>query len=67
MEKHLDRRAVHDRRTAEGEPPAGWKERRRSVERRIPELLEDEITELEWVVYFARWKMGAQNGKSSRN
>ncbi len=37
-----------DRRTGDGEPPAGWSERRRKVERRMPTVKEDEISQSEW-------------------
>jgi len=37
-----------DRRTEDGEPPLGWRERRRRVERRMPMVKEDEISQNEW-------------------
>lgn len=35
-----DRRAVHERRDQDLGPPSGWRDRRRSVERRMPEIRE---------------------------
>jgi hypothetical protein len=42
-----NRRLVNDRRNIEAGPPKGWRERRRSVERRYPEV--HEISFSEWV------------------
>ena len=47
MKYSKDRRADDDRRTDEQGPPAGWRERRRSVERRKPDVRE--ITFSEWI------------------
>jgi hypothetical protein len=44
-----DKRADNDRRVAEIGPPHGWRERRRTVERRRPEVLE--IAFSEWLAY----------------
>lgn len=41
-------RHTSDRRTEDGEPPLGWRERRRQVERRMPTVKEDEISQNEW-------------------
>jgi len=41
-------RDASDRRTEDGEPPLGWSERRRKVERRMPTVKEDEISQNEW-------------------
>lgn len=38
-------RSEHDRRNIDNGPPAGWKERRRSAERRMPEVKEISIAE----------------------
>jgi len=43
-----DLRKTADRRTDDGEPPVGWRERRRKVERRMPTVGEDEISQSEW-------------------
>lgn len=49
----VDRRSsCSDRRIEDIGPPSGWKDRRRHVERRIPETLEIEVTEAEWVLFF---------------
>jgi hypothetical protein len=40
-------RSGDDRRTAELGPPAGWRERRKAVERRLPEV--KEIPFSEWL------------------
>ena len=37
-----------DRRSDEIGPPLGWRERRRNVERRMPTVKEDEISQQEW-------------------
>ena len=41
-------RNASDRRAEDGEPPLGWSERRRKVERRMPTVKEDEISQNEW-------------------
>lgn len=43
-----DLRKAADRRADDGEPPMGWRERRRTVERRMPIVKEDEISQSEW-------------------
>jgi hypothetical protein len=43
-----DLRKAADRRAFDGEPPQGWRERRRTVERRMPTVKEDEISQNEW-------------------
>lgn len=43
-----DLRKAADRRADDGEPPIGWRERRRTVERRMPIVKEDEISQSEW-------------------
>ena len=45
---HGDPRRNHDRRSDESGPPMGWRERRRNVERRLPTVVEDEISLREW-------------------
>ena len=47
MKYTRNRRVGEDRRTKENGPPAGWSERRHSVERRKPEVRE--ITFAEWI------------------
>ena len=37
-----------DRRADDVGPPMGWRERRRHVERRMPTVKEDEISQYEW-------------------
>lgn len=39
-------------------PPLGWRERRRSVERRFPEVIETDLSLFEWQEYFVAWKNG---------
>lgn len=46
--KHACPRDAHDRRQDDCGPPCGWNERRRMVERRLPVVKEDEISECEW-------------------
>jgi hypothetical protein len=43
-----NRRSSADRRKSDVGPPSGWRERRRSVERRLPELVEDAVSHGEW-------------------
>lgn len=49
MRRMNDKRADADRRVTEIGPPHGWRERRRTVERRRPEVLE--IAFSEWLAY----------------
>lgn len=44
-----DKRMGEDRRTRELGPPDGWRERRKAVERRRPEV--DEIPFSEWLAH----------------
>lgn len=44
-----EKRMGRDRRTQESGPPNGWRERRKSVERRLLEV--DEIPFSEWLAY----------------
>ncbi len=48
-----DIRNICDRRVDDVGPPMGWKERRRKVERRMPTVNEDEISQTEWFRRFA--------------
>ena len=50
IEKHP--RTSADRRQQELGPPNGWKDRRHTTERRIPEIAECEVSEAEWLFYF---------------
>ncbi len=51
--KRADLRAAPtDRRIEDIGPPSGWRERRKRVERRIPETREIEVTADEWATYF---------------
>lgn len=52
MAKNIKPRASQDRRQHEGEPPRGWKERRRSTERRLLQVEEHEVSDSEWEMYF---------------
>jgi hypothetical protein len=49
-------RAPDDRRQLDGEPPRGWKERRRTTERRLLEIEEHEVSESDWLMYFGSAK-----------
>lgn len=49
------RRQRHDRRQADQGPPSGWNDRRRSVERRLPEVQEDFVSYEVWSEYFSRY------------
>lgn len=46
--RRVEVRNICDRRVDDVGPPKGWKERRRSVERRMPTVNEDEFTRSEW-------------------
>jgi len=48
--KETERRSTEDRRQSDGGPPDGWKERRRTVERRLPVV--GSLTEAEWLHHF---------------
>ena len=52
MANNSNPRATHDRRQLDGEPPRGWKERRRTTERRLLKIEEHEVSESEWLMYF---------------
>ncbi len=54
MKGYRKKRSGDDRRNEEKGPPSGWSERRRTVERRKPEV--QEISLSEWVA-FARLKV----------
>ncbi len=56
MEKEQKARAANDRRDDDCGPPSGWKERRRTAERRIPSVEETDMTEAEWQNYFGSEK-----------
>lgn len=45
MSSHHEQRSGKDRRKSEMGPPSGWKERRRSPERRLPDVQELSISE----------------------
>lgn len=47
-----NRRQPIDRRLNEAGPPSGWGDRRRHVERRLPEVVE--ITFREWITCYAQ-------------
>jgi glycogen debranching enzyme len=52
--KIIDKRGPHeDRRIDDVGPPDGWRDRRKRVERRIPETNEVEVSDAEWAEYFA--------------
>ena len=43
-----ERRNRDDRRLSESGPPLGWRERRRTVERRLPAVKDDELSLNDW-------------------
>jgi hypothetical protein len=49
MSAKVEKRMGQDRRSKEAGPPDGWRERRKSVERRIPEVRE--IPFSEWLAH----------------
>ena len=52
MSNNDRRNKVGDRRMEDIGPPAGWSERRKRVERRIPVTAEVEVSDEEWEQYF---------------
>jgi hypothetical protein len=54
MNKTDNRSLCEDRRLEDIGPPKGWQDRRKRVERRIPETVEIEVSEAEWAAYFER-------------
>ena len=53
--RHPNRRTHHERRGEELGPPNGWRERRLSVERRLPVVQENIVSEAEWFRRLARF------------
>lgn len=49
VEDIRNQRSISDRRTEDKGPPSGWAERRRTVERRKPEV--QEISFAEWIAF----------------
>jgi len=49
MHRKIGTRAGEDRRSADKGPPNGWAERRKAVERRLPEV--SEVPFSEWLAY----------------
>ncbi len=54
MNRADNRNGCEDRRIEDIGPPKGWQDRRKRVERRIPETVEIEVSEAEWAAYFER-------------
>ena len=52
MTRKLTERTPTDRRDEDIGPPAGWKDRRHTTERRIPTVEEATVSEDEWLAYF---------------
>ena len=52
MSPSKTRNPTEDRRFEDAGPPAGWRERRMHVERRIPTAEEVEMTDSQWATYF---------------
>ncbi len=53
-----NKRLGYDRRNAEYGPPSGWRERRRTVERRRPEV--HEISFSEWIATMRSFNVRTQ-------
>ena len=62
MKLSKERRGTPDRRQHEAGPPAGWSDRRRSRERRIPTIAECEVSEAEWLMYFGPKELAPAKG-----
>lgn len=54
MTTRQNQRSLDDRRMQDGGPPQGWKERRRTVERRRPVVTE--ISFREWIMEMVEWR-----------
>ena len=52
MSREQTERTATDRRDEDIGPPAGWKDRRHTTERRIPTVEEATVSEDEWLAYF---------------
>jgi hypothetical protein len=52
MSASSNRREKQERRHEDVGPPTGWRERRRTVERRLPLVEETAISESDWHAYF---------------
>lgn len=50
-----NRREAEDRRQEDFGPPKGWRDRRKSVERRYPSVAEDEISHSDWCSRYAEF------------
>lgn len=50
----MERRLGGERRRQDSGPPAGWRERRRSVERRRPDVGMVQVSDSDWEKYFGR-------------
>lgn len=50
----IERRLGGERRRQDSGPPAGWRERRRSVERRQPDVGLVQVSDSDWEKYFGR-------------
>ena len=66
MKKTIERRAQGDRREKDIGPPPGWKERRRTTERRLPKMEEREVSESEWQLYFGHYRSGSATTTADR-
>ncbi len=59
------RRIIEERRLQDGGPPVGWKERRRSVERRLPAVEEVEMSETEFFALLMANRRGTSDSRGS--
>ena len=55
MSHDKERRQRVDRRLRDIGPPKGWRERRRSTERRMPTVEEAAVSEDDWQKYFGNY------------
>ena len=60
------RAAPTDRRVEDIGPPGGWRERRKHVERRIPETFEIEVSADEWAAYFGANGQSVHSSKDEK-
>lgn len=61
----IDERMGEDRRADDLGPPAGWKERRSSVERRLPTVDEESFSELEWFRHLLGFVTQRRSGENA--
>jgi len=52
-----------DRRSEDAGPPPGWRDRRRFVERRLPVVQENALTESEWFLLLVKYRLKMKSAR----